>query len=142
MNEPHVHPNVVEYLRTFVPTPDLESRAGPSSTQQFPDAMYSMPSMTGSFTSDPNLFQQQQQQYYSHSPSSQTQSMDTGSFPQYFPVYDYGSSDGNHANSLMQMDVTMNGQMMQATHGRNSLTPEANMQTTWNEFVTGLGMAS
>jgi hypothetical protein len=69
--------------------------------------------------------------------------MDIGSFPQYFPVYDYGQpGDNNYGNSLAQMDVTMTAPMVPPIHGRNSLTPETNMHTTWNEFVTGLGMAN
>jgi hypothetical protein len=143
-NDPHVHPNVVEYLRTFVPTPEPESMIGPSTASQFSDnSMYSMSSMTGPFDSDTNLFQQPHYHSHSHphsqSPSSQTLSMDIGSFPQYFPVYDYGPSGDNGANPPMQMDVSMTGPMGQPIHG---LTPEANMHATWNEFVTGLGMAS
>jgi hypothetical protein len=141
-NEPHVHPNVVEYLRTFIPTPGPESMAGPSSTTQFPDSsMYSMSSMSDSFTIDANIYQQPQQ--HSHSQSNQTLSMDTGVFPQYFPVYDYGPSSNGNAHPLLQMDTTMTGPMISPTYGRHSLSPETtNMQTTWNEFVTGLGMAN
>jgi hypothetical protein len=144
-SDPHVHPNVVEYLRTFVPTPGPESMGGPSLTHQFPDtSMYNMSPMTGPFTPDTNLFQQPQQHHsHSHSPSNQSLSMDPVLFPQYFPVYDYGQSvDSNYADPLTQMDVTMTGSMVSPTHGRNSLTPETNMHTTWNDFVTGLGMAN
>ena len=135
INEPQIHPNIIEYLRTFVHTPDPEYTARPSSTHQFPDASMYRPA--GSFASDASLFQQPQQQ--SQSCSGQTVCFDTTPFPEYFPVYDYGSTD---SNALMQMDVTMNGPMISPMQGRNSHTPETNMQTTWNEFVTGLGMAS
>jgi hypothetical protein len=141
-SDPHVHPNVVEYLRTFVPTPGPESMGCPS-TQQFVDtSMYTMSPMTGPFTSDTNLFQQPQHHSHSHSPSNPSLSMDPVLFPQYFPVYDYGPpEDTNYANSLPQMDVTMTDSMVSLTHRRNS-TPETNMHTTWNDFVSGLGMAN
>lgn len=139
MNEPHVHPNVVEYLRTFIPTPGPEQMPGPSSVTQFPDSsMYSMSPMSESFNSDANVFQQSQQN--SHSPN-QMLSMDTGTFPQYFPVYDYGPS-GDNTHPLLHMDTTMAGSMVSPTHARNSLSPETNMHTTWNDFVSGLGMSN
>jgi hypothetical protein len=96
--------------------------------------------MSGSFTSDDNLFQQSQQ--HPHSPSDQTLSMGTMSLPQYFPVYDYGPSGDSHTYPLLQMDTAMAGQMVSPIHSRQSLSPDTNMQTTWNDFVMGLGMAN
>jgi len=152
--EPQVHSSVVEYLRTFVPTPDLQSMAGPSSTHRLSDSLasntapdtYSMLSMTGPFTSDTNLFQHPQHisesESKSQSPCSETLSMDFGSLPRYFPVYDYGPPDDNNVN-IYRPDVTMTSPMVPPNHvGRNSLVPETNMHTTWNEFVMGLGMAN
>lgn len=143
-HEPHVHPNVVEYLRTFAPTPNpgSQSSAAPPTTPQFTDtSMYSMSTMPGAFSTDTSMFHQPQHQ--SHMQSDHTLSMDTGgTFPQYFPVYDYGLSGDNSGYPLMQMDTGMNGHMTSPMQGRNSLTPETNMQTTWNDFVTGLGMGN
>jgi hypothetical protein len=142
-NEPRVHPNVVEYLRTFAPTPNPGSHsiAAPPTTPQFTDtSMYGMSTMPGAFSTDTNIFNQPQ--HHSHMQSDHTLSMDTGAFPQYFPVYDYGLSGDSNGYPLMQMDTGMNGHMASPIQGRNSLTPETNMQTTWNDFVTGLGMAT
>jgi hypothetical protein len=142
-NEPHVHPNVVEYLRTFAPTPvpGPNTMAQPPAVPQFTDtSMYEM-TMPGNFPTDTSIFHQPQ--HHSHMQPDLGLSMDTGgsSFPQYFPVYDYGLSSDNNGYHVMQMDTSMNGQMTSPIQGRNSLTPETNMQTTWNDFVSGLGMA-
>lgn len=145
----HVHPNVVEYLRTFAPTPAPQTISQASSQhqfrnntppQQFTDNtnLFGMPAMPGSFQ-DPNAYLQQQHQMQTH--QQPTLSMDTGnSFPQYFPVFDYGVSADSNMYPLMQLDTSQQ-MMSQATgSGRNSLTPETNMHTTWNDFVSGLGM--
>jgi hypothetical protein len=143
-HEPRVHPNVVEYLRTFAPTPNPGSHtmAASPTTPQFTDtSMYGMSTMPGAFTSETNMFHQPQ--HHSHMQPDHTLSMDTGgTFPQYFPVYDYGLSGDVNGYPLMQMDTGMNGHLTSPIQGRNSLTPETNMQTTWNDFVTGLGMAT
>lgn len=140
-NQPHVHPNVVEYLRTFAPTPGPghQNSISQQSSPHFADqTMYGMPSMPGSFNTDPNIFQQQHQQQ--HALSQPSLSSDNGTFPQYFPVYDYGLSGDPNGYPPMQMDNGMADLMTSPIQGRNSLTPETNMHTTWNEFVTGLGM--
>lgn len=135
----HVHPNVVEYLRTFAqtPAPAIHEASPP---QQFTDNsnLFGMPAMPGSFNQDPNAYLRQQPQMQTQQP---TLSMNTGnSFPQYFPVYDYGISAESNIYSLMQLDSSQQ-MMSQATDsGRNSSSPETNMHTTWNDFVTGLGM--
>jgi len=75
----------------------------------------------------------------------------TQSFPQYFPVYDYGSSVLNGATSHSTGRTDMNGphlgsglmldaHPMPASHRRTSGSPEGNMQATWNEFVAGVAM--
>jgi hypothetical protein len=138
-NEPRVHPNVVEYLRTFAPTPvpGPSTMAVPQGASQFTDtSMYGMSAMPGNFPTDASMFHQPQ--HHSHMQPDLALPMDTGgSFPQYFPVYDYGLSGDQNGYPLMQMDTGMNGQMASPVQGRNSLTPETNMQTTWNDFVTG-----
>ena len=98
--------------------------------------MYGMSAMPGNFPTDASMFHQPQ--HHSHMQPDLALPMDTGgSFPQYFPVYDYGLSGDQNGYPLMQMDTGMNGQMASPVQGRNSLTPETNMQTTWYDFVTG-----
>jgi hypothetical protein len=143
MAAPQVHPSVVEYLRTFVPTPNPASATDPSSTPRFSDSSsYYMSSMSGAFSSDTDLFQQPQHLIHTRSSLSQTQPMDMESFPQYFPVYDYGPpGDNNNANEFTH-DVAMAGPVVPPISGRSAQVLETNMHTTWNEFVTGLGMAN
>lgn len=144
----HVHPNVVEYLRTFAPTPAPQQQPPPQTSppQQFIDNtnLFGMPAMPGSYNQDPNAYLRQQQHQQMQTHQQPTLSMDTGSgsFPQYFPVYDYGVSADSNMYPLMQLDTSQ--QMVSQASGpnssRNSLTPEHNMHTTWNDFVSGLGM--
>lgn len=76
-------------------------------------------------------------------------------FPQYFPVFDYGTADGQNVYSPIQLASPVNtlGASYDQTNGmtyngsgraypqpqqgrRESLTPEASMHTTWMDFVT------
>ena len=133
----HVHPNVVEYLRTFAPTPaPAASIHEASPPQQFNTNLFGMPAMPGSFNQDSNVYQQPQVQTQQPIPS-----MITGnSFPQYFPVYDYGISAQSNMYSLMQLDTSPQMVSQMTGSSQNSSTPETNIHTTWNEFVSGLGM--
>ena len=155
-DQPPVHPSVVEYLRTFAHTPGPNPMHQPTSVhpqqlhqpqqQQFGDTLFNMQSMPGSFMpEDMNMYNQDpHSQVHSHSRSnsiSQPLDMDAHLFPQYFPVYDYAPTDSSY--SLMAMEPTMgasNGNQMVYT--RTSLTPELNMHTTWNDFVSGMGMVN
>lgn len=89
---------------------------------------------------------QQHQQHQGQPPSpthrqplhQQQATMSTGlsSFPQYFPVYDYGTgamANGYTSTSMMDGNAA-------PTQRRSPDTPEANMNTTWQDFVAGLAM--
>ena len=135
------HPSVVEYLRTFAApqmTSEPETAVIPNSTQS---TTYSDSSLYGLTTiplshaancNRPSTLQQHLQPF-SQSPQDSTSYRpmnDAGSFPQYFPVYDYASTVQPTGYGPMQMESD--------TPPMNS--PEANMHTTWQDFVAGLGM--
>ncbi|KII85775.1 hypothetical protein PLICRDRAFT_56260 [Plicaturopsis crispa FD-325 SS-3] len=144
-----VHPSVVEYLRTFGPTPNPERGmpAPSSSPETYPDGTPTMYNFSGVPTQymSPEAAQyhyQQQEQPMHHEHRHPLPQVNVGPdmvadsevFPQYFPVYDYGqavSSNGN-VNAYTPMMESIQGQR------RESHSPEANMQTTWHDFVAGL----
>lgn len=133
-NGHQVHPNVLEYLRTFGPAQVPEPAPVPSSP--FADvSMYGL-STVGPYHVEPTAYQgTQMQQQQQHSPQQQPQlsMMNGGSFPQYFPVYDYAQPGTENGFSPMMENHV-------GDRRRGSGTPEANMQTTWQDFVAGLGM--
>lgn len=81
---------------------------------------------------------QQQQQHQQHQlPGLQMDGLNP-MFPQYFPVFDYGhvGSGGQGADMFMPSPVPMEGEY--SAGGRYS--PEASMQSSWQDFVAQMGM--
>ncbi|RXW23973.1 hypothetical protein EST38_g1865 [Candolleomyces aberdarensis] len=152
-----VDPNLVRYLQSFQPghrathshsqSYSEMQPAGYSDVEQLsPVSMYGMATMqTPTFQAEPSSYMQQTM---NQSPSQGTsQSMmempNPSSFPQYFPVYDYSTS------STMS-GVTANGfghsPLMEHAHPgqqqrKGSGSPEANLQTTWQDYVDALAIA-
>lgn len=112
----HVHPNVVDYLKTFGHT--TNSHANGST---YTDA---------SSYSSPVREQYETSGYHDCPSQGQPMELVPGQYPNYFPVYDYGMvpETGYHQ---------MNGHM--PAPRRES--PEANtMQNTWQDFVNSSGL--
>lgn len=113
----HVHPTVVDYLKTFG-----HATGSHTNTPTYADApAFNTPVREHFETSGYNDSQVQMQ----------PMELVPGQFPNYFPVYDYGmvSENGYHQ---------MNGHM--STPRRES--PEANtMQNTWQDFVNSSGLS-
>ncbi|KAI0044511.1 hypothetical protein FA95DRAFT_1522724, partial [Auriscalpium vulgare] len=134
--EEAVHPNIVDYLRTFGPTAPAaplaqgakaHAGAGPFPPLQdsaFFDFSASYPSPAVSFqTSQP------------HTPAPQAPSaLDMSSFPSYFPVFDYGRGGIDNGYSPIHVDTQIPEDSLRNT------TPEATMSATWQDFVTQLSM--
>jgi hypothetical protein len=127
-----VHPSVFEYLRTFG-NHQLVSEPEPMSQTYTDSSIYGLTALHEQ-TSFQTQRQSQLQQEYESSPQGNIQyhSMaEAGSLPQYFPVYDYAPAvSQENYHRLVQMESDM----------MNVNTPEANMHTTWQDFVAGLGM--
>lgn len=143
-NEPSIHPNVVEYLRTFAPT-TADVAVAPHKQPLSDASIFHVPSIPESQYPSLALFQQypERQQFpeapfqprtpHTYSPLAPTTS---DAFPQYFPVYDYGTgSMETHGDAFSSMHMNM---PIVSRHDSNP--PEENMHTTWQDFVTGLGM--
>lgn len=137
----NIHPSVVEYLRTFgthqMSEPITES---PSSWSYADVSTYGLSPISPPYLDEQPSYQQPHHQLQQYSPSTIHQNhhqpmVNTGSFPQYFPVYDYAPA-AVQSGSPLQMENHLPG----GSQRRNSNSPVGNMQTTWQDFVTSLGM--
>lgn len=113
----HVHPNVVDYLKTFGHT------ATPHTN---------MPTYTEASAFNTPIRERYETSGYNDSPVQiQPMELVPGQFPNYFPVYDYGMVSENGYPQ-------MNGHI--TTSRRES--PESNtMQNTWQDFVNASGLS-
>ncbi|KAL0060885.1 hypothetical protein AAF712_012349 [Marasmius tenuissimus] len=138
----HVDANVVEYLRSFQPNHGRSSSHSHNYSDGVdtisPVSMYGMTTLPGSsstFHSEPNTYNAQGSSLMN---GSQGIGLNGGShsntFPQYFPVYDYGTSAiGNGYTSAPMLDSNPVPQQRRSSSG----SPEQNsMQSTWQDFVT------
>lgn len=153
--ESNIDPNAIAYLESFsrtvphqqhqIPTP--VSAHASYSEDLSPASMFGMSTFpTSTFHSEPlnyisnsqsqnMLSQNHQNSSPTHQQSHQPQtgifnSLPSGSFPQYFPVYDYGSGAMSNGVSTPMLDAHPN-----PGHRRGSGSPEATMDTMWHDFV-------
>lgn len=125
-----------------------------------PVTMYGMSTLPTSFQSEPSSFvpQQSMQNMMQTQQSGLQQgsgpAMDTSnsqnesSFPQYFPVYDYGLASssstfqsGNSSNNMFSQEQTLVlDTSPSTTHRKASGSPDGNMQSTWLDFVNTMAM--
>ncbi|KAF9478287.1 hypothetical protein BDN70DRAFT_880165 [Pholiota conissans] len=163
--------SVLEYLRSFGPSgqhsdnlyaqqhsassthTSFQNGAGSSPTQysdsEMSPSMYGMSTMPSSFHSEPSSYmpshQPMQSMLQSGSGSSSNVKDTQSSFPQYFPVYDYGPSSVNFStssSSYASNDHTpmLDSNPMPGGHRRSSGSPDGNMQSTWLDFVNTMAM--
>ncbi|KAI0741490.1 fungal-specific transcription factor domain-containing protein [Daedaleopsis nitida] len=158
-----VHPYVLQYLRTFVPSPPNgtsalgagQSQAGPSQMPmqngsqvspthyqpQQPQSMHNLQPMSTAF-GGPDVYQQQAQpQTPQQLPGLQMEGLNP-MFPQYFPVFDYGhvGSGGSTGEMFATSPMSMDGDYGSAGGAGRSYSPETSMQTAWQDFVAQMGM--
>ncbi|KAL0580576.1 hypothetical protein V5O48_001401 [Marasmius crinis-equi] len=148
----NVDPNVVEYLRSFQPShdpPSAHSSYSDGVDTISPVSMYGLTTLPGpasAFHSESSSYNVQGSSLLSTSPSSRNGSQNIGinggshgnGFPQYFPVYDYGSSAvGNGYTSAPMLDANPVPHQRRSSSG----SPEQNsMHSTWQDFVTDMAM--
>ncbi|KAF9258728.1 hypothetical protein L218DRAFT_964266 [Marasmius fiardii PR-910] len=149
----HVDPNVLEYLRSFQSNHNQEPPSAHSSYSDgveamSPVSMYGLTTLPG-----PSAFHSESNSYSTHGTSSslisasptsqhppQSIGMNSGShgqsFPQYFPVYDYGSSTmTNGFTSAPMLDSNPLPNQRRSSSG----SPEQNsMHSTWQDFVNNM----
>ncbi|GBE86514.1 fungal-specific transcription factor domain-containing protein [Sparassis latifolia] len=132
----HIHPYVLQYLRTFIPSPMPSQTAGPSMSQHSPQDFsqspygqqsHDLPPISTSLMSDPNGYAPQA------GPSMLQMEGMTPAFPQYFPVFDYGVASVGEA--FMPSVPSPNP----TDSDLRSWSPEATMQSTWQDFVAQVG---
>ncbi|OBZ66412.1 GTP-binding protein Rho3 [Grifola frondosa] len=138
-NDQQIHPYVLQYLRTFVPSPHQQASSSQvmhqqamqmASQQSSPTQQTHIPNLqpiTTSFGSGSEALQ---------SPAGLQMEGMVPTFPQYFPVFDYG-----HASGSGEMFIPSPVPMDSDFSGR-SYSPEASMQTAWQEFVAQIGMSA
>ncbi|KAF9078131.1 fungal-specific transcription factor domain-containing protein [Rhodocollybia butyracea] len=153
----HVDSNLVEYLNSFQQPASASASGTPYSDVDIsPVSMYdltSLPVSANGYHSEPNNYQSMSspshsmmpsmdqsfptQQQHSHHTSSMNGSAPS-SFPQYFPVFDYGPSSTS-TNAYAPMLASSPGPLRRSGSG----SPEQNlMHTAWHEFVNSSGYAS
>jgi hypothetical protein len=145
----HMHPTVLDYLRTFGPTrsPQPPSHV-PAAANRANCMLLTSPSLT-----DATAFFDIGTSYPSP-PVSSTQSsapqtprpapglgltdntLDMSVFPTYFPVFDYGGTAGVGA---LCSPTHLDSQFPEEHYVRNT-TPEATMQSSWQDFIAQFGL--
>jgi len=132
------HPFVLEYLRTFA----THSHAGSSQQPQLQPQQQSQPSSPFDHPSFSDMtplsagsssFVSSGTSPFSGQPMPATlDGISPQGLPQYFPVFDYGYVGNGDAFSQLQMSPETE------IIGR-SYSPEANMQSAWQDFVAQIG---
>ena len=87
-----------------------------------------------------NMMHPTQQNMTSHQQAPQMSTRNDATFPQYFPVYDYGSSSYTNGNSFGQGPPPILDANPAPGQRRSSGSPDVNMQSTWQDFVNNLAM--
>lgn len=166
-----VHPTVLEYLQSFNNSGHSQRLQQTSSNtngfsndlasstnhESFSDVDISPVSMYGMSTIPAQSFQEAsylprqtmqnmmhpaQQNMSSHQQAPQMSTRNDATFPQYFPVYDYGSSSAytnGNGNSYGQGPPILDANPAPGQR-KSSGSPDVNMQSTWQDFVNNLAM--
>lgn len=142
----HVHPSVLEYLRTFGATqsPQTPSRVPAAADSSNSSSMlFTSPLSDATFfdiaTSYPSPPVSSAQSSAPHTPRTLglvDNALDMSVFPTYFPVFDYGGSAG--AGALCS-PIHLDSQMPEEQCVRNT-TPEASMQNSWQDLIAQFGL--
>jgi len=90
-----------------------------------------------------NMMQSTQPNMNSHQQAPQMSTRNDTMFPQYFPVYDYGSSSSSsyaNGHSYGQGPPPVLDAHPAPGQRKSSGSPDVNMQSTWQDFVDNLAM--
>jgi hypothetical protein len=93
-----------------------------------------------------NMMHPTQQNMTSHQQAPQMSTRNDATIPQYFPVYDYGSSsllytngNGNSSSFGQGLPPILDANPVPSQR-KSSGSPDVNMQSTWQDFVNNLAM--
>lgn len=148
----HMHPSVLDYLRTFAPsqTPQTPQPPQPSHALQVGSAsrsnsiLFTPPpplplqdtatlfDITASYPSPPVSAQPSAPQTPQTLGLSES-ALDMSVFPAYFPVFDYGG--GSPGAGILCSPIHLDAQMPEEQCVRNT-TPEATMQNSWQDLIS------
>jgi hypothetical protein len=143
--EEHVHPTVLDYLRSFGPSqnqaPQPPQPLPVASSNRVSSMLFTPP---GPPLPDAAAFFDITASYPSPAGSAQSSApqtpqtlgltdnaLDMSVFPTYFPVFDYGGSTGA---GILCSPIHLDAQMPEEQSVRNT-TPEATMQNSWQDLI-------
>ncbi|KAI0305952.1 hypothetical protein B0F90DRAFT_1623878 [Multifurca ochricompacta] len=140
-SDEHVHPTVLDYLRTFGPTrtsqPSQVGSANRASSMLFTSSPLSDASaffdITASYPS-PTISVQSSAPQTPQTLGLTETALDMSVFPTYFPVLDYGGSGVGDLCS----PIHLSAQIPEEQSARNH-TPEATVQNSWQDFIAQFG---
>jgi len=141
--EEHVHPTVLDYLRTFGPTrtpqppPHIPAAATRASSSLFtsptlPDTA-ALFDIATSYPSPPVSSPQTPGTLGGINDST----LDMSVFPTYFPVFDYGTSPNV---GVLCSPIHLDSQMPEEQSCVRNTTPESTMQNSWQDFIAQFGL--
>lgn len=144
----HVHPTVLDYLRTFGPSrasqppPPVPIPAPPSRASS---VLFTSPSLPDAATffdfaaSYPSPPVSSAQSSAPQTPRNvglvADNPLDMSIFPTYFPVFDYGGS-----TSVVCSPIQLDPQMPEEQSVRNTTPEAATMQNSWQDFISQFGL--
>ncbi|KAI0296024.1 fungal-specific transcription factor domain-containing protein [Russula brevipes] len=145
---PHVHPTVLDYLRTFAPagsTPQPPPHIPAAVNRANNGMLFTSPSLSeaatffdiaASYPSPPVSSTQLSAPQTPRAPGLVDNTLDMSVFPTYFPVFDYG---GSPSAGALCSPIHLDSQMPEEQCVRNT-TPEATMQNSWQDFIAQFGL--
>ena len=150
----HVHPTVLDYLRTFGPDRGASQPPQPAPPVAAPpsranDVLFTSPSLPDAATffdfaasyPSPPVSSSHSLSSTPHTPRNvipPDNSLDMSVFPAYFPVFDYGGVSSGGIGALCS-PIQLDSQMPEEQCVRNT-TPEATMQNSWQDFIAQFGL--
>jgi hypothetical protein len=146
----HVHPTVLDYLRTFGPSrasqppqpppvPVQPSRANSVlfTSPSIPDAATFF-DFAASYPSPPVSSSQSSAPQTPRNVGLTDNPLDMSVFPTYFPVFDYG---GSASVGALCSPIQLDSQMPEEQQAVRNTTPEAStMQNSWQDFIAQFGL--
>ena len=143
----HVHPTVLDYLRTFgpsrasqppppVPAPPTRANSVLFTTPPLPDTATFF-DFAASYPSPPVSSTQSSAPHTPRNVGLADNPLDMSAFPTYFPVFDYG---GSASVGALCSPIQLDCQMPEEQFVRNATPEAASMQNSWQDFIAQFGL--
>jgi hypothetical protein len=154
--EEHVHPTVLDYLRTFGPSrgasqpPQLSPLVTAPPPSRANGVLFPSPPLpdaatffdfAASYPSPPISSSQSSAPHTPRNVIPPDNPLDMSVFPAYFPVFDYGGPSGIGALcSPMQLDSQMPGEQCVRNTTPETSPESTTMQNSWQDFIAQFGL--